>query len=304
MNGTYNPRYEVNSYMDYCSAGTLSDIIENYSAERWQIDTDEQIPEAMFWVVLITISEAIYNLATGLTYTTGVDDTAEALGWIPKVHRDIKPDNIFLMEPQEPYSSFPRPVLADFDEILESFGYEEYTKKYYLHTRGYAAPVNNVDLRTLDPDDRGFGYFHRQPLSPKTDIWSLGTVLWGMMHAFLGPHKAEALWHSGITSIIHPDSQQSRFLTHTLPVLAPTIDEPNYTRDLIKIFELCNQSMPARRLTAVNLRRLVGRKMKRAQKCLGSFEGHVDERMRVRYGKEEFGIRPDTKREKRRYRTF
>jgi hypothetical protein len=62
--------------------------------------------------------------------------------------------------------------------------------------------------------------------------------------------------------------------------------------------------MPARRPTAVNLRRLVGRKMRRAQKCLGGFEGHVDVRMRVRYRKEEFGIRPETKLEKRRHRAF
>ncbi|KAI4676397.1 uncharacterized protein J4E88_007313 [Alternaria novae-zelandiae] len=155
--------------------GTLSDIIEEYSAEKWQQDTDDQIPEPMFWITLITISEAIYNLTTGLTYTPGMDDAAEAFGWIPKVHRDIKPSNIFLMEPQDPFTSFPRPVLADLDDILELFGYEEYTKKYHLFTRGYAAPENNIELHTLDPDARGFGYFQRQPLSCKTDIWSLGT---------------------------------------------------------------------------------------------------------------------------------
>jgi serine/threonine protein kinase len=177
--------------MDYCSIGTLDDVIENYSAERWQHDTDDQIPEPMLWILLETLSEAVYNLTSGLTYTPGVQDTAEAPGWIPKVHRDIKPGNIFLMEPQEPYLSFPRPVLADLDELLELFGYEEYTKKYYLHTPGYAAPENNADLYAQDPDHRGFGYFHRQPLSCKTDIWSLGTVLWEMMHAFLGQCKIQ-----------------------------------------------------------------------------------------------------------------
>ena len=286
--------------MDFCSAGTLSNIIEEYSAEKWQQDTDDQIPEPMFWITLITISEAIYNLTTGLMYTPGMDDAAEAFGWIPKVHRDIKPSNIFLMEPQEPFASFPRPVLADLDDMLELFGYEEYTKKYHLFTRGYASPENNIELHTLEPDSQGFGYFQRQPLSCKTEIWSLGTVLWEMMHSFLGPHKAQGLWHGAITNTIHRDHTRSRFLTHTIPVLAPTMDEPNYTRDLIGIFELCNQSIPARRPTAVGLRRLVERKMRRAQKCLGRFGGDVEERMRVRYRKEEFGMRPDAEMRKRR----
>ncbi|KAI4952455.1 hypothetical protein J4E91_002926 [Alternaria rosae] len=74
--------------------------------------------------ITVRKDEVIYNLTSGLTYTSGVPDTAEALGWIPKVHRDIKPSNIFLMEPQESFSSFPRPVLADLDDMLELFGYE------------------------------------------------------------------------------------------------------------------------------------------------------------------------------------
>jgi hypothetical protein len=39
-----------------------------------------QIPEARLWIVLRTISEAIYNLETGLTYVPGVAADAEAPG--------------------------------------------------------------------------------------------------------------------------------------------------------------------------------------------------------------------------------
>jgi len=67
------------------------------------------------------------------------------------------------------------------------------------------------------------------------------------------------------------------------------------------MFELCNQSIPARRPTAAGLRKLVERKMRRAQKCLGSFEEDVEERMRVRYRKQEFGITSNTKLRKRRH---
>jgi hypothetical protein len=70
---------------------------------------------------------------------------------------------------------------------------------------------------------------------------------------------------------------------------------------MIRIFEMCNQSMPARRPTAVGLRKLVQRKMRRAQKCLGSFEGDAEERMRVRYRKEEFGLEFGGRFKKRRH---
>jgi serine/threonine protein kinase len=130
----------------------------------------------MLWIVLRTISEAIYNLETGLTYVPGVAADAEAPGWIAKVHRDIKPGNIFLKAPSSPYDSFPQPVLADIDEMLELFGYMAYTRKCYLHTAGYTAPENNPQLQHDIPIDRGFGFFARNPLTSKSDIWSLGVV--------------------------------------------------------------------------------------------------------------------------------
>jgi hypothetical protein len=73
-------------------------------------------------------------------------------------------------------------------------------------------------------------------------------------------------------------------------VFAPTMDGPNFTRDLMKVFDVCNQSLPDARLSACELRCIVERKTGRAQKVLGSFEGVTEERMRVRVGKEEFEI--------------
>jgi hypothetical protein len=83
----------------------------------------------MLWLVLRTVSEAIYNLETGLTYVPGVAADAEALGWMAKVHRDVKPGNVFLEAPSSPYDSFPQPVLADLDELLELIGYTANTHK-------------------------------------------------------------------------------------------------------------------------------------------------------------------------------
>jgi hypothetical protein len=100
-------RYEVKSYMDYCALGTLQDLIAQYGAAQWQQDSDEyvkspvtpnypynnhlsQIPEAMLWLILRTLSEAIYKMEVSLTYVPGVAASAEAPGWLAKVHRDIK----------------------------------------------------------------------------------------------------------------------------------------------------------------------------------------------------------------------
>jgi hypothetical protein len=82
----------------------------------------------------------------------------------------------------------------------------------------------------------------------------------------------------------------SRLTTHTLPYIAPTMDGPNFTRDMLRVFEMCNQILPDARLTAWELRRLVERKMERAQKVLGSFEGNVEKRMEVRVRQQEFGV--------------
>jgi serine/threonine protein kinase len=118
-------------------------------------------------MVVRAVLEAIYNLETGLTYVHGVAADAQAPGWMGKVHRDIKPGNIFLKAPATPYDSFPEPVLADIDELLELIGYMNYTRKYHLHTPGYAAPENNEQLRNDDPDERGFGFFAASRYFPK-----------------------------------------------------------------------------------------------------------------------------------------
>jgi serine/threonine protein kinase len=132
------------------------------------------------------------------------------------VHRDIKPGNIFLKAPSSPYDSFPQPVLADIDEVLELVGYMAYTRKCYLHTAGYAAPENNPQIQHDVPDDRGFGFSARIPLTSKSDIWSLGVVLWEMMHSFLG-RRRDSPWNAAILNTISPNPDFLRLTTQTLP---------------------------------------------------------------------------------------
>jgi hypothetical protein len=112
--------------------------------------------------------------------------------------------------------------------------------------------------------------------------------VWGMMHSFLG-RRRNSPWNAAILNTISPNPDFSRLTTHTLPYIAPTMDGPNFTRDMLRVFEMCNQSLPDARPSAWELRRLVERKMERAQNMLGSFEGGVEKRMEVRIGNDEFG---------------
>jgi hypothetical protein len=109
------------------------------------------------------------------------------------------------------------------------------------------------------------------------------------MDSYLGC-SLDLPWDAAILTTISPKPDFSRLAKHTLPYIAPTMEGPNFTRDLMKVFEMCNQSVPDAGPSAWELRRIVERKIGRAQKVLGSFEGVTEERMRVRVGKEELGI--------------
>jgi serine/threonine protein kinase len=64
---------------------------------------------------------------SGLGYRSKADCTNAAermerqvgqAGRHPIIHRDIKPKNIFLKAPSQPYDSYPEVVLGDFDSLM------------------------------------------------------------------------------------------------------------------------------------------------------------------------------------------
>jgi serine/threonine protein kinase len=117
-------------YSDYASSGDLQTLLKRYDPVRngWTDDArrHKQIPEPFIWLVFFSLAEALFALNTGRcakrreargrTLTSDVKST-----WTPLHHRDIKPNNVFLDMPEDPYLGYPKPLLGDFD-ISVPFG--------------------------------------------------------------------------------------------------------------------------------------------------------------------------------------
>ena len=91
-------------YMEFCNMGSLGDRI-NYERELGRLFEEEKV-----WHILMSLIKAIAYCQYGIL--DACQGTPAVRGWVPLVHRDIKPDNIFLHK--SPRSPKPRIVLGDF----------------------------------------------------------------------------------------------------------------------------------------------------------------------------------------------
>lgn len=99
-------------YLEYCELGTLQDLIKTYlmQNDRYPKKAQAYIPERFIWHVLESMASALLYIHHGQS-----SDKYHAISpknWPSIVHRDIKPDNIFLRK--SPGSEYPVVVLADF----------------------------------------------------------------------------------------------------------------------------------------------------------------------------------------------
>lgn len=101
-NFSYAPSQTV-LWFEFCAAGDLSDLIKAYHTNHGL-----DIPESFIWHVYIQLAEALAFIHTGYDRTD-----QRRPGWRPVVHRDVKPQNIFLRRPTSSHQ-YPDIVLADF----------------------------------------------------------------------------------------------------------------------------------------------------------------------------------------------
>ncbi|WLF80668.1 G2-specific serine/threonine protein kinase [Lodderomyces elongisporus] len=150
----------IHIYMEYCSGGDLAKYINATRARN------DEVPEEFIWQVLVQMLCALYRCHYGSDaekvnlFSQGGSSSPKSNRNGPKInsdsviiHRDIKPDNIFLQD-----NVF---KLGDFG-LAKMLTTQNDFAKTYVGTPYYMSPEVLMD----------------EPYSPVCDIWSLGCVLY------------------------------------------------------------------------------------------------------------------------------
>lgn len=145
-------------YMEYCEGGDLGGIIRKCKTKG------DYVPEEIVWSIFTQILLALYRChyqsdCPPVSMSNLFSNTPSNL---PKnvdrgavvIHRDIKPDNIFLLK-----DDFVK--LGDFG-LAKMLSHENDFAKTYVGTPYYMSPEVLLD----------------KPYDPVTDIWSLGCVMY------------------------------------------------------------------------------------------------------------------------------
>ena len=133
-------------YYEYCEGGDLGKLIPNGHPAKH--------PESFIWHVFIQMAEALDAMHHG--------------GPQRVVHRDVKPDNMFLTSPYRPNHSYPIVKLGDY-------GYAETTK----------VTDDGGDFTWRCPEIKS---------SARGDVWALGAVIHALCHGFSPVSKAHDDW--------------------------------------------------------------------------------------------------------------
>lgn len=144
-------------YMEYCDGGDLARLIKKYKAAK------EYIPENLIWQIFSQVLLALYRCHNGLDiepvnsiFTSTPDiEPPEVENLHVVIHRDIKPDNIFLLS--DGYTV----KLGDFGLAKRLSSANDFAKTY-VGTPYYMPPEVIMD----------------RPYDPVCDVWSLGCVMY------------------------------------------------------------------------------------------------------------------------------
>lgn len=145
----------IHIYMEYCDGGDLGGLIKLFKK------TGELVPEEFVWQVLVQTLLALHRCHYGYDapkvnlWKQGIDHEPEINSDTVIIHRDIKPDNIFLLQLGKQVK------VGDFGlaKMINTTKHE--FAKTYVGTPYYMSPEVLMD----------------NPYLPVCDIWLLGCVL-------------------------------------------------------------------------------------------------------------------------------
>lgn len=146
----------IHIYQEFCDGGDLAKVISTFKRNK------QSVPEEFVWEVLVQTLLALHRCHYGINAKKVDLFSSPSSQKEPKVnsetviiHRDIKPDNIFLLDSGKTIK------LGDFGLAKMLTSQNDFAKTY-VGTPYYMSPEVLMD----------------NPYSPVCDIWSLGCVLY------------------------------------------------------------------------------------------------------------------------------
>ncbi|SMR43485.1 unnamed protein product [Zymoseptoria tritici ST99CH_3D1] len=151
-------------YMEFCEHGTMSQMINNYIAHDAVVDEDGNsiigtIPIRLLWSVFESLASVLCLMKSG---TLPDASRARQLKYPGMIHRDLKPDNIFLSPPcTDVWGGIPTFKIGDFGFVISDAD-DELANMRRTGTPGFLPPEEGT--------------------SSAGDVWRTGKIMLDLMN--------------------------------------------------------------------------------------------------------------------------
>jgi serine/threonine protein kinase len=181
---------DASLYVEFCDWGSLRDLMENFAA-HFDDEGRPYVPEAFVWHVFTGLCDGLAYLQSGESYYRKPNAIPKP-GWVPILHRDIKPDNILLRSRHTLGSKkYFYCVLSDFGLASElrlptDPKADKHQKSgHVLGSQAFWAPeLLHDNPPPIQPRGRPAVDFNRYPdgnrHSPYSDVWALGCTIYNL----------------------------------------------------------------------------------------------------------------------------